>query len=264
LSGVEILDQLIFVAEEVEARTTIDDLAQWWYPFDGHFRDFMYKTIVKHGLNERPADDYHQPLSSYAQQHHRTKADTNSILPSMRILDKDRLSSLPDEAEVMGVSFNIWYSLHNSKKFFDPAAPESYIRDGASPKMASFRAAIFNARQRWCGRRNINEVSQEILDLLLPHRVNPEDTTVHVFVDLPCDIFAYKSRYFILQHTPVPKPDGRPGKDVKSNGAWPIILSSYAIYHLESGNAPFAYTIFKDDKRALPAARSVNILMPGK
>jgi|GEM_PF-5049886 len=250
LSGIEILTSLIAVANAVEAKTTTEDLTQWCFP-NGTYRHAVFDALVEFGLNEGAENEYHRPFSAYAQQYRLPKRELKGFVRPEMLINPERYAAIDDDAEVMGAAFIIWYAMNASGRYYSPVDPEDYVERGVPRVMAPLFSAVHDMKHLMRGHRKEADVECELLDLLLPGRLNNLDTTVSVLVPCLDDLFRYDSRFFSLRRKTLATQGI--GQNILTEENTPSVinlLSSFAVYHFKSGDAPVAYGVFKDGERS--------------
>ena len=209
LSGLQILESLVRVADDVDKRFTVEMLSLLWQPFEGHYSTFIRDISAGFGLNERPLYHPHEPLHGYNKQHHVLRRELRGLLPLVNMVDSTQLEKIDECEEMLLVSYHIWYNLSSSSHYFE--------RDGVSWLKEKYL--------RGRGMKEGNEVAQEIVSILKPHQINQSEIPVDILSSQPRDLFGYKNRLFTLSQDV---------DDYRTNtGRWVDMIWGLGVYTLE-------------------------------
>lgn len=184
LSGEQILDALILMADEADRQFTPNLLKNFWKPFEGHYTRFIRDISASFGLNERPLYDAHEPFSGYNKQLILKKENLTRLIPHLQMVNSSLLDKIEDNDEMLLVSYHIWHSMGSSSSYFHSAAV----------------SRLHEIYLRLKGMREESEVNNEVISLLKPNQLNSSETPLEILIcNNPSDLFEYKQRLYTLQ-----------------------------------------------------------------
>ncbi|GEM_PF-5067955 len=182
LSGQQILEALVVIADEADRLFTPDLFDNFWKPVDGNYSRFIRDIAASFGLNERALYHPHEPFSSYNKHHFPTKRNLAKLFPHLQVVDPSLLARTGDDEELLLVSYHIWHSISSSSSYFN------------SRSVSRLHELYLRLR----GVQEETEVKEEVVNALKPHQINPSQTPLEILTDQPRDIFEYKLRLFTL------------------------------------------------------------------
>ena len=207
LSGDQVLEALMKIADQADQQFTPDLLKDFWDKFGvNKYIRYIRDIAASYGLNENPLYNPHEPISGTNRHHHISKRRLRRFLPDLNIIDEGKLERTAEDEELLLVSYHIWYKAGSSKFHFDAAAvsklKEVYLRINGIKETA--------------------EVEQEITRILEPYRINPKENPVDLLISLPRDLFAYKERLFGLGR--------KRGEYFHNDGEWVDLVWALGVY----------------------------------
>lgn len=184
LSGEQILEALILMADEADRQFTSDLLNEFWKPFEGDYIRFVRDISAGFGLNERPLYDAHEPFSGYNKQLILKKENLTKLIPHLHMVNSSLLDKIENNEEMLLVSYHIWHSMGSSSSYFHSAAV----------------SRLHEIYLRIKGMKEESEVNKEVISLLKSNQLNPSEAPLEILIcNNPSDIFDYKHRIFTLQ-----------------------------------------------------------------
>lgn len=249
LSGQEVIDALISISQEADARFEIQLLDDFWKTFEGHFSRYVRDIAANQHLNERPLYFPHEPISGYNSPHYCRKNSIKTLVPKLDVVNYSLLGKIAEEDEVFLMTFHIWYATSNSSYYFDSGALASSLIDMSFPKgLAQKIGTMYHHYSRFRGLRDQSEVETEIVQLLAPHQINPEHSPLRVLNNTPRDLFHYKDRFFTL---PRSYPREEENVSLKNSGGWVDTIWGMGVYSCRA--EPIGYVQF--NKKSTPGSR---------
>ncbi len=222
LSGQQILESLLAIANEADKQFTPEMLQDFWKPniIEGVYLKFIRDIAAGFGLNEMPLYEPVEPISGYNRHHSIPKREIGRLLPYLKITDREALERTKEDDELLLVSYHIWYVTCSSRHYFHAG--------DVSP--------LHELYLRMRGIREIKEVEEEVVNILKPHQMNKSAVPLEIVASLPRDLFEYKERLFTL---------GRKRGDVAHNdGRWVDVIWAFGVY--TRWPKPIGYVLFKE------------------
>ncbi len=226
LSGHQILEALLTVANEADTKFTPEMLQEFWKPFDGNYSRFVRDISARFGLNEMPLYDLHEPIEGYNRHHYLLKKNLTRLLPSLTLFDPQLLDRTKEEDELLVVSYHIWYATGSSRYYFDSDSQSSDVR-----------TRLYEKYLRMRGVRERSEIEEEVATILAPFQISARAMPLEILTSQPRDLFAYNQRLFTL---------GRKRENfAASSGAWVDIVWAFGLY--TKWPEPIGYVLLNKD-----------------
>ena len=162
----------------------------------------------------------------------------------MHIVNQKKLDAILPAEELYVQQVLVWYSLNQSKKLYSGKNLPAWFEELGCPKQLIPRMVqAYIHYQEFNGKSDEDVVKQEILAALMPHKQNPEGTSIEGILVGPSDIFSYQGRYFVLQRESEFREGGR-AKVLETNDAgWICLLLGIVIKTAKC--EPLAYALLK-------------------
>lgn len=201
LSGKEILDAMVLIADEMEKDFENQDLSTIWHPFSGDYNEFMGQIVKKYKLNEKPFEGFpYRPYAGFPHQHHRPKKDFEYLSDILTFIDKQKFDSLDDNHELVGVTFLNWHHLHESSNYFSRNGIKGYFEEQGVPKfMSNLVSQAYAIKLRIGGQRSEEEVLMQIYNELWNKKINTKNPTINIMKrDQNEHVFEYNNRVIVV------------------------------------------------------------------
>jgi hypothetical protein len=182
LSGTQIIDSLIGVADKADQNFNPKMLNLFWETSSSVYHEFLVSIGTELGLTEEQCEGYIDPFGGYNQHHFIKKESASKILSHCNITNSNLLNKINEQEELLLVSYHAWYRPYSSNNYFDLKAASSIER------------ILFKMR----GLKEIDLVEKEIVTKLKPYQMNSSDSPLE-FLMPNVDLFDYKNRIFLMQ-----------------------------------------------------------------
>ena len=251
LSGKEILDAMILIADEMEKDFENQDLNTLWHPFINYYNEFMQPILEKHNLLERILENgFTIPFSGYPKQYHMAKKDYEYISDMFTFIDKKRFDSLDENHILLGINYINWFHMNDSSKYFSEKYVEEWFGEYCIPNAFSkLFSKAYVLKEKMKGFRTEEDVYMHMKKELDNKNITPKDIGIDLFDrDRKGELFVYNNRPIIIE----PKVfRDKNKKDELGYGTLNLVFGS-ALYYINKENKkeePLAYVILNSPEK---------------
>ena len=167
LSGQQILESLVAIADEADRRFTPKHLYEFWEPYgSGSYQRFVKDIVAGLGLNESLPPYEREPFSGYNTFVQAKKRTVTRLFPYLHLIDAPSLDKMADDEEVLLISYYFWHLTNDSS---------SYFYKGHVSRLHEWYL-------RLKGMKEASEVEDEIAKILKPHQIRSSETPLKLLI----------------------------------------------------------------------------------